>query len=147
MNSLNHKTRFPLERAIEIIEDNLNEADRVFRADLERICHEDAPEASSILDHTIQVMIHNGYIRRFCDGPGMRGYEKTPHWVNRNETLIMLRAPNYKKRIRPRRLVRKDSPAETQASKKMLALGTISNATSQLRGMRRQLNQLELFGP
>lgn len=147
MPTLTHKTRLPIERAIEFVEDNLSQADRIFRADLQRLCMEHAPDAAPMLDHTIQVMIGKGYIRRFTEGPGLMGYEKTPHWVNRNETLILLRAPAYKKRIRPRSKVQIDRPAEIEAAKKVLALGTVSAATKMLRAMNPQQTQLELFGP
>ena len=96
-------TRLPLEQAIEVVEAALEPADKVFLFDLQKICEEQAPEAKPILDHTIQVMVHGGYIRRVSEGPGLLAYQKTDRWVDRDETLIFLRAPRYKYRYRPRR--------------------------------------------
>lgn len=96
-------TRLPLEQAIELVESTLESNGKVLLTELRQICTEKAPEAASLLEHTIQVMVHGGYLRRVFDGPGRLGYQKTERWVNRDETLIFLRAPRYKYRFRPRR--------------------------------------------
>lgn len=96
-------TRLPLEQAIELVESTLEQSGKVLLTDLRKLCNEKAPEATPLLEHTIQVMVHGGYLRRVFDGPGRLGYQKTDRWVNRDETLIFLRAPRYKYRFRPRR--------------------------------------------
>lgn len=95
-------TRLPLERAIEMVEAILEPAHRVSRQDIEKAVCTKAPEAAAILDHTIKVMVHGGYVRRVHVGPNCLAYEKTERWAERNDTLIFLRAPSYKKRFRPR---------------------------------------------
>jgi len=103
MAEFTRATRLPLEQAIELVEAAVGQAGKVFRNDLVKLCEEQAPEAKSLLDHTIQVMVHGGYIRRVTDGPGRLAYQKTDRWADRDETLIFLRAPRYKYRYRPRR--------------------------------------------
>lgn len=102
MAEFTHFCRLPLERAIEVVEDALDHTDCVLRKDLQQQVSVEAPEATSLLDHTIQVMIHGGYVRRVHMGPDRLAYEKTERWPDRNEMLIFLRAPSYKKRFRPR---------------------------------------------
>jgi hypothetical protein len=96
--------RMPLERAIDIVEDVLgaskNAVDREFiRAAVDRTGF---PEVKWYVDHTLQVMIHHGMVRRLHVGPGCLAYQRTENWSCRDEAIGLLRGPNYKKRERPR---------------------------------------------
>lgn len=111
-------TRMPLERAIEVVEEVLEPAGYVLLRDLKEAVKADAPEAEPMLDHTIQVMIRGGYVRRVHLGPDRLAYEKTERWASRNDTLVFIRAPEYKKRFRPRvkgKLVRPSAPTVDSA--------------------------------
>lgn len=133
MTEFNRHTRLPLERAIEIVEDILEPSDTVLRSDLEARIRAEAPEAASHLDHTLQVMINKGYVRRRSLGPDRLAYEKTERWVNRDETLIMLRAPRYKHRHRPRCRGQRIYPTA----------GTVAQASEIIRSLP---TQSDLFG-
>lgn len=125
MTVFTHRTRMPLERAIEVVESVLEPNDVVLLKELHQAVQSDAPEAASILDHTIQVMIHGGYLRRVHLGPDRLAYEKTERWPSRNDTLLVLRAPHYKKRFRPRikgQLVRPAAPTVAAANAVLRAM-------------------------
>jgi len=116
-----HKdSRMPLERAIEVVEEALSPHDMVFRTELHAMCKVSAPEAQSLLDHTLQVMIHGGYVRRVIMGPNQLAYAKTEHWSDRDDTLCLLRAPRYKKRHRPRSHGRRIYPVAPTVEKAAL---------------------------
>lgn len=134
MAEFTKSTRMPIERAIEVVEDALEPRDLVLRRELHETVRAEAPEAASILDHTIQVFIKGGYVRRVHLGPDRLAYQKTERWDDRNETLIFIRAPHYKKRFRPR------SKAALAAKLKM---GTVSGAKNLLRSMP---SQADMFG-
>lgn len=103
MAEFTRHTRLPLERAIEVIEGALEPEGRITWYELKARCRAEAPEAQNLLDHTIKVMIHGGYVRRVVLGPDRLTYQATERWTDRDETLLTLRAPRYKKRFRPRR--------------------------------------------
>jgi hypothetical protein len=124
MAEFTRHTRMPLERAIEVVENAL-EHRVVLRQDLREAVESDAPEAASLLDHTIQVMIHGGYVRRVHLGPNLLAYEKTERWPSRDEMLLLLRAPRHKHRFRPRckgKRIYPDAPTVEAAKAAMRAL-------------------------
>lgn len=133
MTEFTRHTRLPLEVAIEFVEDVLEPNECVFLSDLKAMCEAKAPEATNLLDHTLQVMIRAGYVRRRSLGPDRLAYEKTERWVNRDETLILLRAPRYKYRYRPRSKGKRIYPVAP----------TVAQAADAIRGMPAQS---DLFG-
>lgn len=128
MTEFNRHTRLPLERAIEFVENVLEPDQTVLLSELKTRIQSEAPEAATHLDHTLQVMISNGYLRRRSLGPDRLAYEKTERWVNRDETLILLRAPRYKYRHRPRARGKRVYPVA----------GTVAQASEVIRSLPAQ---------
>lgn len=87
------QVKAPIIAAIEVVETALERVDRIFRDDLVKHCQEQAPEAKPLLDHTIQVLIHGGFMKRFTTGPFMLGYAKTDEWDKRDRVLWSFRPP------------------------------------------------------
>lgn len=96
--------RMPIERAIDILEDVLGASkEAVEREFIQAAVNKTGfPEVNWYVDHTLQMMIHHGMVRRLHKGPGCLAYQRTDTWSSRDEAIGLLRGPTYKRRERPR---------------------------------------------
>ncbi len=145
------QVKAPIIAAIEVVETALERVDRIFRDDLLKRCQEQAPEAKPLLDHTIQLLVHGGFVKRFTTGPYMLGYAKTDEWDKRDRVLWSFRPPVKYERHRTKWTKKKPKGAKgVRATRKPGACGKLkqakprSRANLRLAYSRDESTQLEL---
>lgn len=88
--------KIPLELAIEAVETCTEPGSEVGYEDYLRAFSSSAGDigyARSWLDHTIQLLIRGGYLRRVHLAPGELRYQATEAWKDRDTILATLRSP------------------------------------------------------